>query len=179
MGKSISHGITAKEHTDLLDYSNKQREKIFKWVDVVAPMQACLFSLKSNENIKITSLSDIKKYSIITNRNGAIAQNLLEQGVVDNKNLRQTISMNDNFSMLLAGRVDLMASTKLALYHLIRNRGNEPGDVVKESHCFDVGNLYMAFSPNTSDELVEKFRQALSEFKKESRYQSIINKYFN
>jgi polar amino acid transport system substrate-binding protein len=158
---------------------NDKRESLFQWIDVVAPLQACLFSLKSNENIEITNLSDIIKYSFITNRNGAIAQKLHEQGLVDKGNLRKTISINDNFTMLLTGRVDLLASTKMALYHLISDRGYEAEDVVSKLHCFDLGGLYMAFSLNTPEELVEKFRRALSEFKTESGYQDIINKHFN
>jgi polar amino acid transport system substrate-binding protein len=172
----------ALQQKDTLIYSilrSEQREKLFQWVDDIAPIQACLFSLKSNKNIKITKLADIKKYSIITNRTGSIGQKLLKDDLVEKSQLRQTISMDDNFSMLLSGRVDLLASTKLALYHLINKRGYQPKNVISKLHCFEIGSLYMAFSLDTSEELVESFKQALAELKQESKYRDIINKYLN
>ena len=162
----------ALQQKNTLIYSilrSKKREKLFQWVDVVAPIQGCLFSLKSNENIKITKLADIKKYSIIANRTEVIAQDFLENGLADKSKLRLTISTDENFSMLLAGRVDLLASPQLSLYHLIKSRGYQPENVVVKSHCFEEGSLYMAFSLNTSEELVKKFRQALTELKQKKK----------
>ena len=160
-------------------FRNEQREKSFQWVDVITPVRGCLYSLKSNKNIKITKPSDVHKYSIIANRDDIIGEQLVEMDWADKKKMRLTTSRDDNLSMLLAGRVDLIASPKQGLYHVIKKRGYQPNNIVRTVYCLEVGELYMAFSLDTSEELVEKFRQALSEFKKESRYQNIINKYLN
>ncbi len=110
---------------------------------------------------------------------GQTGQYLIDNGLSDNHKLRKTASMDDNFSMLLAGRVDLLASPKLTLYHLIKKRGYQPENILKKQYCLEVDNLYMAFSVDTPDVLVNKFKEALHEFKQEQQYQVILQKYFH
>jgi len=61
------------------------REESFQWAGTVAPVQSCLFALKSRTDIDFDSLAGARKYYIITQLRGWIAQILLKQGFVEGK----------------------------------------------------------------------------------------------
>ena len=65
LGAGLCHGA---KRPDVLIYSigrTAQREKLFKWVGVIAPTQYYLFSLPQR-NLKLQRLEDAKEYQIAT-----------------------------------------------------------------------------------------------------------------
>ncbi len=74
---------TALNTPNVLIYSigrSEKREKLFKWIDVVAPYDIHLYKLKKRTDLTVTGLDDAKKYRIGAVRDDVRAQFLEKNG---------------------------------------------------------------------------------------------------
>ncbi|MCH2338887.1 substrate-binding periplasmic protein [Pseudomonas sp. NPDC047963] len=153
-----------------------QREDLFKWVGVIAPTRWFLFSLPGTE-FNLKSLDDARQYQIATVKEDVGEQYLIDKGFAIGRNLQSSNKYEHNYEKLKAGRVDLWISNELNAHYLVRQASGSPDDTaVPQLNLDDLGGangLCMAFSRHTSDEVVERFRQALARVRADGRYDAI------
>ena len=157
-----------------------QREKLFKWVGIIAPTHWYLFS-RPERNIKLGSLDDARKYQIATVKEDAGEQYLVSKGFVVGKNLQSNNRYEYNYEKFKAGRVDLWISIELNALYLMRQAGDDPNRMAARALILpDLGGqdgLNMAFSLKTPDALVERFRKGLDTIRKNGTYDAIVKKW--
>ncbi len=157
-----------------------QREKLFKWVGVIAPMHWYLFS-KPGSNIRLDHLDDARKYQIATVKEDAGEQYLVTKGFAVGKNLQSSNKYEYNYEKFKLGRIDLWISIELNALYLIRRAGDDPARMVMRALSLpdldgDYG-LNLAFSLKTSDVLVERFRRGLETIRKNGTYDAILKRW--
>lgn len=179
---SRSYGLALKNKNTLI-YSigrNSTRENQFKWVGVIAaPVHFYLFALKKREDIQPRSLDDAKKYTIGTVLNDVREQYLKEKGFT---HLESSSFYGENFDLLMKNKIDLWAMPELVAYYHVKKQRYPPNKILKKAYHLDklsTAGYYMAFSKDSSEELVQKFRKALETIKENGTYQKILNKYLN
>jgi len=156
------------------------REKLFHWAGTVAPVQSCLFALKSRTDIKIDSLAAAREFYIITQLRGWIAQLLLKRGFVEGEHFFGITSVDRAYLMLRTGRGDLLGYPELVMYYAVRKTGLKPERAIRKVYCFKDGTqLYAAFSLKTPRTIVARFKTGLKTIKSDGTYQKILEKYIN
>lgn len=169
----------AQSQPNVLIYSiarNVEREPLFKWVDVIARTEVYFFKLKSRVDIKIKRFDDIKKYKIGAVRDDFRAQWLMKQGIANQLNL--VPSDSHNMRNLFDRKIDIFPVGELVAYNIAHQEGRAFNDLDKTMYIKDMSaDLYMAFSSQTPDVVVEKCKKALFEIKKDGTYEKIKSKY--
>ncbi len=154
-----------------------QREDLFKWVGVIAPTRWFLFSLPGR-TFKLNSLDDARQYQIATVKSDVGEQYLIDKGFEIGRNLQSSNKYEHNYAKLKAGRVDLWISNELNAHYLVRQASGNPGDdAIAQLRLDDLGGangLCMAFSRNTPDAVVDRFRHALARVQADGRYDAIV-----
>lgn len=153
-----------------------KREDRFKWVGTIAPTRWYLFSLPGTQ-FNLKNLDDARQYQIATVKQDLGEQYLIDQGFAIGRNLQSSNKYEHNYQKLKAGRVDLWISNELNAHYLVRQTSDNPNETaVPQLSLDDIGGangLCMAFSRSTSDEVVERFRQALARVQADGRYDAI------
>lgn len=173
---------TAQTSENTLIYSigrTKEREKLFKWVGVIAPADYYLFSWQG-KNLKFDLLDDAKKYQTGTVNEDVGEQFLVANGFVKGKNLQSSVKYEFNYEKLKLGRVDLWIIGELTGYYLARQAGDDPAKVLfKAHHITGLGSdgYYMAFGIKTPDALVDRFRNGLEAIKKNGTFDALKRKW--
>ena len=153
----------------------KEREFQFKWVGEIIGVSDYLWGLKDNKKIKINSLEETQKYTIAVPKDG-MQHHFLNQ--YDFSNLYITTSMESAFKMLYSKRVDLIMDSKISTYHRLKKLNLDPMKLEKKYEMGQQwGDLSIAFSIKTSDELVKKFQNAFKTMKNDGTYEQIIQKW--
>lgn len=155
------------------------REKLFKWIGVVAPADWCLFSLQGKA-IKLNRLDEARTHQVATVNQDVGEQFLVSKGFAIGQNLQSSAKYEFNYEKLKRGRVDLWVSNVWVASHLARQAGDDPAKVL---HCaYPVDELSgdsnsMAFSLHTPDELVARLRTGLETIKKNGTFDAIKRKW--
>lgn len=155
------------------------REKLFKWVGRVAPFGATFIKLKKRKDIIINSLEDAKKYKSAVLKGDSRLQYLETKGFKQDEHLLVTNSNAQSWQLLFKERVDLVpfdapgvkylfqklnnaADNKFFITRIISNNIKLDESLLEREYRindFSEG-LYMAFSDETEDEIVNQFRNA-------------------
>jgi polar amino acid transport system substrate-binding protein len=158
-----------------------QREKLFKWVGVIAPTQWYLFSRTGRSLPAIKSVEEARKHQIATVNEDVGEQYLVSKGFVIGKNLQSSNKYEFNYDKLRGGRVDLWVANDLVAHYLSRRAGDDPAQVlVRALPLPDLGGsdgLYMAFSLKTPDAVVERFRAGLEAVRRSGRHDALRRKW--
>jgi len=155
----------------------EERERLFKWVDVLTTTNSYFIGLKSNKNIHIDSIEDAKNYRVAVLRDDVTHQVLLKHGFIENKNL---YIVNNSHSLLkllsLRKSVDLILADKLTINYRARYNKVDP-NLFKVFHQINDKpyNFYLACSLSTSDNIVKTLKQALHTIKNNGEYQAVLN----
>lgn len=158
---------------------NTQRDKLFKWVGVIAPTHYYLFSLPER-NLKFERLEEAMAYQIATVNEDVGEQYLVSKGFVKGGNLQSSVKYELNYAKLRAGRVDLWIMTDLVAVYLARQAGDDPERMLARSfRIHDLGDdgYYMAFGAKTPDALVERFRAGLETIRRNGTYDALKRKW--
>lgn len=151
-----------------------QREAKFQWVGEVAPYHTAIYKLSRNP-LQIEQLSDAKPYRIGVSQEDVIYTYLRSRGF---ENLEVIGSDLLNIQKLRYERVPLIAYDEAAFRFAMA--GDPRPD--RFERVLDLpalsGSLYMAFSLGTSPDVVQRFREALAEVKRDGRYDAILQRYF-
>ncbi len=157
-----------------------QREKLFKWVGVVAPMHWYLYT-RPGSNIQLRTLDDARQYQIATVKQDAGEQYLVAKGFRVGKNLQSNNKYAYNYEKFKLGRVDLWISIELNALYLVRQAGDDPTRTLLPAlNLPDLGGddgLNMAFSRQTPDATVERFRQGLQAIRDNGTYAAIAKRW--
>ena len=173
---------TAQGADNVLIYSigrTPQREKLFKWVGVIAPTQYYLFSLPQRK-LKLDRLDQARSFQIATVNEDVGEQFLMAKGFAKGVNLQSSVKYELNYEKLKAGRVDLWIMTELVAVYLARQAGDVPSKSLARSFAIpDLGSdgYYMAFGINTPDALVERLRKGLATIKHNGTYEALKKKW--
>ncbi len=150
------------------------REKLFKWVGAITPIKTHVYKLKSRTDIQIKQIHDMKPYRIGVRQDGGGQQYLEFRGI---QQLSPVTSLEQSIRMLQKDRIDLMVTSELSFIDLVGSLGLKSEDFDK---AYNVDELsidgYLAFSPNTADEIVIQFREAFASIKARGEYDSILEK---
>ena len=157
-----------------------QREKLFKWVGVIAPTHWYLYA-RAGKPLQLDHFDDARKYQIATVKEDAGEQYLISKGLAIGKNLQSSNKNEYNYEKLKQGRVDLWISNELNALYLVRQAGDDPAKtMVRALGLPDLGGnegLNMAFSLKTPDAVVERFRKGLETIRKNGTYDAISKKW--
>lgn len=172
----------AQANGSVLIYSiarNPQREKLFKWVGVIAPTQYYLFSLPERK-LRFERLEQAKAYQTATVNEDAGEQFLITKGFVKGQNLQSSVKYELNYEKLKRGRVDLWIMPELVAVHLARQAGDAPAQTLARSYAVtELSNdgYYMAFGAGTPDTLVERLAKGLATIKGNGTYEALKKKW--
>ena len=172
-----------KPNTLLFSISRRvNREKLFKWLGIIAPVTHSVYVLRSRTDIQLKKLSDLKKYSIASTVEDARESYLLNQGftLADFDRLSGEDAYQLNYKKLLAGRVDLWPMPDLMAAHILSKDGKSLAKTLRKAYYFkefSKGGYYVVASPTTSDKISNKISRHLEEFKKTDDYQKILKKW--
>ncbi len=169
---------SALNEKNVLIYSigrTKERENLFKWVGIVAPCDIYLFKLKERKEIKADSLDTAKHYVLGILRQDMCLDYLKSKGF---DNITVSDTDEDSIKILVRKRVDLIPFAELSFVFSVGKLGYDPSDFEKVCFIKDLSEgLYMAFSKETPDILVERFKNALDKVKADGTYNRIMNAY--
>ncbi|MFJ3522487.1 substrate-binding periplasmic protein [Pseudomonas sp. NPDC090203] len=171
-------------HTEnVLIYSiarTAEREPLFKWVGAIAPTRWYLFSL-SDRPIQLTSLDDARRYHIATVNQDVGEQYLIAHGFEVGKELQSSSMYENNYRKLKVDHVELWISNELNAINLMRKNGDDPDTTMVRSlplpELSSENGLYMAFSPGTPDETVNRFKAELERIRRDGTYAAILDKW--
>jgi len=154
----------------------EERENLFKWVGIVAPFEIYLYKLKEQDDILITYLKDLKNYRIGGLRQDARTQFLMQHGI----KVREFNTNEEVINQLCCRKtIDVIAYPEVAFNLKIKELNLDRKIFEQAYHLKEFSSeLYIAFSRQTDDALVEKFRQTLKTIKQDGTYDLILKKYF-
>lgn len=170
----------ALNEKNVLIYSitkTEEREPLFKWVGSIIGSSDFLWSLNERSDIKINSLDDARIYKTGVPRDDNQHNYLLQNGF-DKKHLAVVSSLDQAIKMLHFKRIDLIMGPELVLAYKHKTLGLDISEITK---VYDIGqqwgDLSIAFSNKTSDELVYRFQKALDKIKTNGTYNGIRQKW--
>jgi polar amino acid transport system substrate-binding protein len=169
--------MLAQRAKNVLIYSmtrTPQRESQFKWVGEILPLNYHLFRLKDRSEVMPSSLEAAKAYKVGVVRQDVVHQYLECEGFPE---LEPVASSHQNFKMLLAKRVDL-APYDFAMLHFfckeIKVDCNQLKPVIPLREIST--GLYMAFSIQTDDAIVERAKTAYLNLRRNGTYDEIMGR---
>jgi len=153
-----------------------EREERFKWVGTIAPVAVYLYKYKERTDIQLKTLDNAKRYVVGAARQDAKLQYLVGKGfdITD-------VMVHDelNLKKLKAKRIDLAPFEELRLAHVVKKMKGI--DLLDFEKAYPLEDLFIAvsvaFSLNTPDEVVEKFKKALEKIKADGTHDKILKKY--
>lgn len=170
----------AQREANVIIYSinrTPEREKLFKWIGVIAPYDVYFWKMANRPEIVVTSLNDAKKYisgGVFDDVKGAF---LLNNGFERGRNIDFVGNDILNIRKIFAGRIDLLISDKLSLTFKVKEAGHDYSELKKLIKVEGISsNLYMAASLQTPDQTVERLHRALEQFKKSKKYRELKRK---
>jgi polar amino acid transport system substrate-binding protein len=176
---------TAKKMPNTLIYSinrTPQREKLFKWVGAIVPINVSMFCLSERSDIRVDDYNDLKQYKIGTILDDAFESYLIDKGLDVSNFVRLSgdKAYQRSYRMLKAGRIEIMPMMDAVAYYVVRKVGDDPKSMLRR--LFSVTELsqsscYIAASPKTPADVVNKIRNVLEDFKKTSNYKELLKKW--
>jgi len=159
-----------------------KREKLFKWIGIVAPAAYSVYRLNSRDDIKIDILNDLKNYQV-----GTVVKDVHEQYFVSNGfdlNTFQRVAGKNayvqNYKKLLKQRIDILPMSDAVINFISKEQGDTPFKLLNKEYFLSEmsrGGAYIAASLKTNDEIVSEIRKVLETFKKTNEYQVILRKW--
>lgn len=151
----------------------KERENLFHWVGPLCIAKNGFYK-KKGSRLQINSIEDAKKVpTIATYKEDAREQMLKSWGF---ENLDSSKSAVSNLKKLISGRVDLWLYDNLGMPGVAKKAGVDPGNIDLVLSIDEV-SLYIAVSKQTSDEMVERWRDTFRNMKDDGTFYAISKKW--
>lgn len=150
-----------------------EREPLFKWVGPIATMTTSLYA-KHGSKVHISALNEAKALDgILTVREYYSHQFLKNEGF---HNLDLVNTPDIMLNMLMNERRQLMASDNLLLHALLDKQRFKMEDV-NLVYTFMESQTYIAFSKDTSDEIVNRWQKILYEMQRDGTFDRLYKKW--
>src|SRR5690606_15888341 len=147
----------------------REREALFRWVGPISRSSTSFYSRRGAE-VRVASLDDARQVaSIAVPREWYSHQVLRGLGFV---NLELVPKPHEMARMTLYGRVPLMVYEDQLLPSLLSEIGASMDDV-QRVHTFMRSSSYIAFSLGTSEQVIQRWQQALDGMKADGSFDSI------
>ncbi len=150
-----------------------QRENLFKWVGPIAHAKYAFFA-KKGSNIKLSNLNDAKKYEIGVQRGGVNEQFLKNEGFT---HLQVVNDPALNLKKLMNGRFDLWYSGVTAARTTAKKENVSPREIEAIYYVASSLKAYIAFSKNTSEEVIKSWQNAFDELYKDGTIHKIFSEH--
>ncbi|MEH6472585.1 MAG: transporter substrate-binding domain-containing protein [Halopseudomonas sp.] len=148
------------------------REKLFKWVGPIVPNNLVFFARRGS-GISLNNIEQAKQVSAI----GVYKDDFGELWLQENgfNNLDAAVENSLNVAKLINGDIDLWIANELTGKHMLAQAGVEN----QVDKIFDVQKDYMfiAFSKNTPDKIIEQWQKSLDEIKSDGTYAQIFSEW--
>ncbi len=175
----------ALERPNALIYSMSRltnRENLFKWIGSIAPTNYSVFALKKRKNINIKSFEEMKKYKIGTTLGDAREIFLVNKGLDIEKfdRIAGSDANVQNYKKLKLKRIDLWPMPDAVADYVVKKIGDNPDVILKKVFALtelSSDGYFLAANLQTPDEIVNRIKSSLEEFKKTQEYQNILNKW--
>ncbi len=165
----------AREENNTILFSTTRspaREKLFKWVGPLVPNNLVFFARKGS-GISIKTMEDAKNVSSIGVYKDDFGELLLkEKGFT---NLDAVMENQMNVQKLIDGEIDLWIANELTGKHMIAKA--KGGAEIEKVYEIEKNYMFVAFSKNTPDAVVDKWQQALDEIKSDGTYAQIFSQW--
>ncbi|MGY3961934.1 substrate-binding periplasmic protein [Aeromonas popoffii] len=148
----------------------------FKWACPIDDAEYILLAHKQRP-ISLTTPAQMNAYLISAVRADASAQLLLNRGM-DESRIIPAKRLSQALRMLVSGRTDLLATSKLAGYDAIDELKLNPDDF-NVALVLDAEALCYAFSPQVDDSVVKQFQHALTGALASPEFQRLRIKYLS
>ena len=150
-----------------------ERKDLFKWVGPLSSAEIYFYTSKDC-TLNLKTLDDAKKVlKIAVLKDYAIAGILKEKGFT---NLVEYNTIQEIFTELLNGKVNLFPCSNLVMSSELKNLGIAPDEFKKA--LFITSELeYIAFSKATSDELIQTWQNHLNDMKNDGTFDTIFKKW--
>ncbi len=157
-------------------YRNHDTEHSYKWVGAIVPFKIFVYRLKSRQDITVTDVQSLAKYTTGVVRGGGRFQYLSEKGLA--KHLDIASSDESNIRKFFAGRIDILLEDPVMLNYAARLYGLDASAAEKISELTDLaGEGYLAFSPGTPDAVVQSYSAALEKVQASQEYADLLKQY--
>ncbi len=144
-----------------LVFTEERRDK-FKWIHPVTPTRTYLYCLASRKDIRLNSLEDAKKYRIGIINGYFDGEYLLRKGFEIDRHLEVSSNSEVSLEKFFNGRYDLWIADNVYADYILQKQGHSMQELREVYYIKDLDLLmYLAASPQTSDEIVDQFRRAL------------------
>ena len=150
----------------------KKRENAFQWVGPLYARKSYLYKLKSREDIKVNSISDLNKYQIGVVRGGSTEEYLLQHGVT---NLSALGLDEQAVHILSLGRIDLIPEEDITIRYRILKSNYKPKEMVPAWPLFS-SELYLAVHKNTDPKITKALQSALDSLSSENNVRDLLLK---
>lgn len=155
---------------------NAEREDSFIWVAKISTLQANITTLKSRDDISITTPQDFLRYMISVSRGDFGETYLKSLGMKEGENLYLTPKYENLWKMLYSGRIDAVFTNDITAKPEIISAGLSPElthitYIIKELKT----DLYLAANKQTDPALLHKLETSYNELKASGKLDNIIN----
>jgi polar amino acid transport system substrate-binding protein len=150
-----------------------ERKPLFQWVGPLAVLDTNLYALKGS-GLAIANLDDARK----VNKIATVSKYYSEQ-ILQKEGFTNTQSYPDReatVSELLDGKVQLLASSNLGMPAALKEMGGSMDDV-EIAFTLSTDLFYVAFSKETSPQLVARWQDALDGMKRDGAFAKIYAKW--
>lgn len=157
-------------------FRTQERESQYKWVGPIIEESIYPYRLKSSSKTE-RSINELKNAKKITTRHAGLIPNLLLAQGFKNLDMRATESVQ-LYRMLVAQRSEIIiGDTDLGVKYYLRKLNINYSELERIPVEIFRSELYIAFSPDSDDSVVDSWRNALSILKKNGVLTAIIAKY--
>lgn len=172
--------LSQKNTVLLTTIRSPEREDLFKWAGPFVSVAFALFG-ELDEEYAISTSKDLKNYRIGVVKDD-YAGILLKENGVSESNIIPADDVPHLISLLQDGTIDLFCYGDFAGRYFLDKATDNP-DKYGIIYRFEGDDIYFAFNRETSDDLVEAFREALDTLRYQpdqtgiTEYQRIIHSY--
>ncbi|MEK8033228.1 transporter substrate-binding domain-containing protein [Ideonella sp. DXS29W] len=172
--------LYAKQNPNILIYTiarTPEREAQYEWIGPFARHQSFFWKLASRKDVRVDTLSDVRRYRVATVRGDAQTDLMLKLDIVDPA-LLQLVSDGDTpMRMLLAGRIDLVIANEIGIAWRMKQHGMSGTDVERTAMLMDGAGYYFALGKGTDPALLARLRKAFTEVNERGSPQRLLERY--
>ncbi|WP_430475140.1 substrate-binding periplasmic protein [Thalassospira lucentensis] len=150
-----------------------QREEMYAWVGPIVKARVGLYQLTERRSL-VHSVQGLRYVEAIgVQAGGAHEQALLEYGF---ENLEPIFNQSSGIQMLAVGRIDLLVSSDIELFEQLKKTELTLDDL-ELVYSFGRGDLYLAFSKQTSVSALTAWQAAYDHIVENGQFDMIMEKY--